>query len=64
MPEEARLKRMRDVLRHRGPEGEGLWIEGPIDLNHRRLFILDVAGATSRCRTKMARCGLPITGDL
>ena len=30
MPEEARLKRMRDVLRHRGLEGEGLWIEGPM----------------------------------
>jgi asparagine synthetase B (glutamine-hydrolysing) len=43
MPQEARLKRMRDVLRH-SLEGEGLWIEGRIDLNHRRLFILDVAG--------------------
>ena len=42
--EEARLKRMRDVLRHRGPDGEGLWIEGPVGLGHRRLAIVDVAG--------------------
>ena len=42
--EEARLKRMRDVLRHRGPDGEGLWIEGPVGLGHRRLSIVDVAG--------------------
>jgi len=33
--EEARLKRMRDVLRHRGPDGEGLWIEGPVGLGMR-----------------------------
>ena len=42
--DEARLKRMRDVLRHRGPDGEGLWIDGPVGLAHRRLSIVDVAG--------------------
>jgi asparagine synthase (glutamine-hydrolysing) len=42
--EEARLKRMRDVLRHRGPDGEGLWIDGAVGLGHRRLSIVDVAG--------------------
>ena len=42
--EEARLKRMRDVLRHRGPDGEGLWIDGPVGLAMRRLAIVDVAG--------------------
>ena len=42
--DEARLKRMRDVLRHRGPDGEGLWIDGPVGLGMRRLAIVDVAG--------------------
>jgi asparagine synthase (glutamine-hydrolysing) len=42
--EEARVKRMRDILRHRGPDGEGLWAEGPVGLGHRRLAIVDVAG--------------------
>src|SRR6266850_1787603 len=42
--DEARLKRMRDVLRHRGPDGEGLFANGPVGLGHRRLAIVDVAG--------------------
>jgi asparagine synthase (glutamine-hydrolysing) len=41
--DEARLKRMRDVLRHRGPDGEGLLIDGAVGLAHRRLSIVDVA---------------------
>jgi asparagine synthase (glutamine-hydrolysing) len=42
--EEASLARMRDVLRHRGPDGAGLFIDGPVGLGHRRLAIVDVAG--------------------
>jgi len=42
--DETRLKIMRDVLRHRGPDGEGLWAEGNVGLGFRRLAIIDVAG--------------------
>src|SRR5881628_278096 len=42
--DETRLKIARDVLRHRGPDGEGLWSEGPVGLGFRRLAIVDVAG--------------------
>jgi len=41
---EERLKRMRDALSHRGPDGAGLWTEGPVGLGHRRLAIVDVGG--------------------
>jgi asparagine synthase (glutamine-hydrolysing) len=41
--EEARLSRMGDVQYHRGPDGAGLWIDGPVGLAHRRLAIVDVA---------------------
>jgi asparagine synthase (glutamine-hydrolysing) len=34
---------MRDVITHRGPDGEGLFIEGAVGLGHRRLSIVDVA---------------------
>ena len=45
-PDGARLKRMRGMLRHRGPDGGGLWIDGPVGLGHGhgRLSIVDVAG--------------------
>ena len=41
--DEARLKRMRDVLRHRGPDDEGLWLDRGVGLGHRRLAIVDLA---------------------
>ncbi|MDQ3258239.1 MAG: asparagine synthase (glutamine-hydrolyzing), partial [Acidobacteriota bacterium] len=37
------LAAMRDVLIHRGPDDEGLFVDGNIGLGHRRLSIVDVA---------------------
>src|SRR3954465_13429129 len=37
------LERMRDVIKHRGPDASGIFIEGGIGLGHRRLSIVDVA---------------------
>lgn len=37
------LKRMRDVITHRGPDDEGILVDGPVGLGHRRLSIVDVA---------------------
>src|SRR6185503_19592040 len=41
----AALKRATDRLRHRGPDGEGLWIspDRRVALGHRRLSIIDLA---------------------
>ncbi|WP_372340406.1 asparagine synthase (glutamine-hydrolyzing) [Parvularcula sp. IMCC14364] len=38
------LTRMTDALAHRGPDGEGFFIEDGIGLGHRRLAIIDLAG--------------------
>jgi len=42
-----RLKKMTDALAHRGPDGEGQWVNatGNVALGHRRLSIIDLSDA-------------------
>lgn len=42
--DEALLRRMADVLSHRGPDDEGFHLDGGLGLGHRRLSIIDLAG--------------------
>ena len=39
------LKKMTDAIAHRGPDGEGRWIERNVGVGHRRLAILDLSPA-------------------
>jgi asparagine synthase (glutamine-hydrolysing) len=39
------VRRMTDAIAHRGPDGEGQWIEGNVGLGHRRLAIIDLSSA-------------------
>jgi asparagine synthase (glutamine-hydrolysing) len=39
------LERMNQALQHRGPNDEGIYLDGPIGLGHRRLAILDLSVA-------------------
>lgn len=39
------LESMTRALAHRGPDGEGVWIHGPVGLGHRRLAIIDLSDA-------------------
>lgn len=38
------LDRMNDTMALRGPDAQGLWINGPVGLCHRRLSIIDLEG--------------------
>ncbi|MFI1168133.1 N-acetylglutaminylglutamine amidotransferase [Streptomyces sp. NPDC020801] len=42
-PDLAAVERMTDRLAPRGPDGRGLWSQGPIALGHRRLKIIDLS---------------------
>ena len=37
------LKKMTDIIRHRGPDGEGHWIDDNVGFGHRRLSIIDLS---------------------
>lgn len=39
------LKKATDEIMHRGPDGEGHWIEDNVGLGHRRLSIIDLSSA-------------------
>jgi asparagine synthase (glutamine-hydrolysing) len=38
------VERMTATLAHRGPDGDGIHVSGPVALGHRRLSIIDVTG--------------------
>jgi asparagine synthase (glutamine-hydrolysing) len=42
------LKGMTDAIAHRGPDGEGHFVDGPAGLGHRRLSIIDLSDAASQ----------------
>ncbi|HEX7010180.1 MAG TPA: hypothetical protein VF184_09365, partial [Phycisphaeraceae bacterium] len=42
--DEREIRCMTDALQHRGPDGSGLLVRGPVAIGHRRLAIIDPAG--------------------
>ncbi|WP_394980152.1 asparagine synthase (glutamine-hydrolyzing) [Candidatus Allofournierella excrementavium] len=40
------LKAMADLIAHRGPDGEGFYVDGQAALGHRRLSIIDLEGGS------------------
>lgn len=45
---EERLRAMVATLRHRGPDGDGVWTDGTVGLGHARLAVIDLSPAASQ----------------
>jgi asparagine synthase (glutamine-hydrolysing) len=45
LPSKEVLEKMTRTLSHRGPDGEGFYLEGAVGLGHRRLSIIDLSDA-------------------
>ena len=62
---ETLILRMTDALAHRGPDGEGHYVAGPIGLGHRRLAIIDLSSAGRQpMATKDERYVLTYNGEV
>ncbi|HEY3936099.1 MAG TPA: asparagine synthase (glutamine-hydrolyzing) [Bryobacteraceae bacterium] len=58
------LKRMLDVIRHRGPDGHGIHEEGRAFLGHRRLSIIDVAGGHQPMSNESGSVWITFNGEI
>jgi asparagine synthase (glutamine-hydrolysing) len=60
------LKAMTDALVHRGPEGEGFWInkEGTVALGHRRLKIIDLSDRAAQPMHFEDRYSITYNGEI
>jgi asparagine synthase (glutamine-hydrolysing) len=62
--EAALIERACAAIAHRGPDGQGLFRQGPVGLGHRRLAIIDVAGGTQPMSTEDGRLWITYNGEV
>ena len=59
------LKKMTDAIAHRGPDGEGHFVDGPLGLGHRRLAIIDLSPAAHQpMMTRDGRYVISYNGEI
>jgi asparagine synthase (glutamine-hydrolysing) len=61
---EGLIKRMCQVLRHRGPDEEGIYLKGDVGLGHRRLSIIDLAGGHQPMSNEDQSCWIVFNGEI
>lgn len=60
----ATLRAMTDAVAHRGPDGEGHYVEGPVGLGHRRLAIIDLLTGAQPMSTDDGAIRVTYNGEL
>jgi asparagine synthase (glutamine-hydrolysing) len=62
--EESTLRRMADLIRHRGPDDEGYFRSGNFGMAHRRLSIIDLAGGHQPMGNEDGRIQVVYNGEI
>ncbi len=63
-PSRGVLERMTQVLAHRGPDDQGIFLTGPVGLGHRRLAIIDVASGRQPILTADGLSAIVFNGEI
>src|SRR5262245_19148065 len=63
-PDRATVELMCDQLRHRGPDGAGVWLGDGVALGHRRLSIIDVAGGAQPLSNEDGTVWVTFNGEI
>lgn len=63
-PRADELQSMIGALHHRGPDGQGLWQQGPVGLAHARLAIIDLAGGSQPMANEDGRVQVTFNGEI
>jgi len=58
------LKEMNNRLIHRGPDGEGFWVDNGIGLGHRRLSIIDIESGTQPMTNEDGTVHITFNGEI
>jgi asparagine synthase (glutamine-hydrolysing) len=58
------VRRLCDVLVHRGPDDEGYYVKGPVALGQRRLAILDLAGGRQPMSNEDGTVWITFNGEI
>lgn len=58
------LEEMTGTMKHRGPDDEGFYVNGPIGLGHRRLSIIDLKTGHQPISNEKENCWLIFNGEM
>lgn len=58
------LKRMTDIISHRGPDGEGFYVRDNVALGHRRLAIIDLEGGQQPMYSSDGKIVIVFNGEI
>ncbi len=62
--DEAAVRRMIDIARHRGPDAAGTYLDGSLGFSHARLSIVDLSGGAQPMTTADGRYTITFNGEI